>query len=145
MRDLDLLRQILGKKKVSWLGYSAGTWMGAYYATYFPKTLDKIVLDSNTEFTESWQKVFDNLPAGSELRFRVDFLPWVAKYDNVFHLGKTAEEVRQSYETTRARLVEQPATSAGRHRRHGGRAGRPDLQRACTARTPSRARPSWSR
>ncbi|MFD4641146.1 alpha/beta hydrolase [Lentzea sp. NPDC058436] len=110
VRDLDLLRQVLGKKKVSWLGYSAGSWMGAYYATYFPKTLDRIVLDSNTEFTESWQKVFDNLPAGSELRFRVDFLPWVAKYDNVFGLGKTAEEVRQNYEKTRARLVEQPVT-----------------------------------
>ncbi|MDX8053643.1 alpha/beta hydrolase [Lentzea sp. BCCO 10_0798] len=110
VRDLDLLRQVLGRKKVSWLGYSAGSWMGAYYATYFPKTLDKIVLDSNTEFTESWQKVFDNLPPGAELRFRVDFLPWVAKYDNVFQLGKTAEEVRQKYETTRARLAEQPLT-----------------------------------
>ncbi|USX51311.1 alpha/beta hydrolase [Lentzea sp. HUAS12] len=110
VRDLDLFRQVLGREKVSWLGYSAGSWMGAHYATYFPKTLDKIVLDSNTEFTESWQTVFDNLPAGSELRFRVDFLPWVAKYDNVFGLGKTAEEVRQNYEKTRARLTEQPVT-----------------------------------
>ncbi|GHH46105.1 alpha/beta hydrolase [Lentzea cavernae] len=110
VRDLDLLRQVLGKKKVSWLGYSAGTWMGAYYATYFPKTLDKIVLDSNTEFTESWQDVFDNLPAGAELRFRVDFLPWVAKYDTVFQLGKTAEEVHRTYESTRTRLEEQPGT-----------------------------------
>ncbi|MEV6244131.1 alpha/beta hydrolase [Lentzea sp. NPDC051838] len=110
VRDLDLLRQILGRKKVSWLGYSGGSWMGAYYATYFPKTLDKVVLDSNTEFTESWQTVFDNLPAGAERRFRVDYLPWVAKYDNVYHLGKTAEEVRQAYEGLRARLVEQPVT-----------------------------------
>ncbi|WP_439661287.1 alpha/beta hydrolase [Lentzea sp. HUAS TT2] len=108
VRDLDLLRQLLGRKKVSWLGYSAGTWMGAHYATFFPKTLDKIVLDSNIEFTESWQTAFNNLPAGSELRFRTDFLPWVAEYDTAFGLGKTAEEVRQSYETTRARLVEQP-------------------------------------
>ncbi|HEX8869802.1 MAG TPA: alpha/beta hydrolase [Lentzea sp.] len=110
VRDLDLLRQILGRQKVSWLGYSAGSWMGAYYATYFPKTLDKVVLDSNTEFTESWQEVFDNLPAGVERRFRVDYLPWVAKYDNVFHLGKTAEEVRQVYERTRTKLAEQPVT-----------------------------------
>ncbi|MGW6446473.1 alpha/beta hydrolase [Lentzea sp. NPDC055074] len=110
VRDLDLLRQVLGKKKVSWIGYSGGSWMGAYYATYFPKTLDKVVLDSNTEFTESWQKVFDNLPPGAELRFRTDFLPWVAKYDSVFGLGRTAEEVRQKYESTRARLAEQPVT-----------------------------------
>ncbi|GGM81005.1 peptidase [Lentzea pudingi] len=110
VRDLDLLRQVIGRKKVSWVGYSGGSWMGAHYATYFPKTLDKVVLDSNTEFTESWQEVFDNLPPGAELRFRADFLPWVAKYDAVFHLGKTAEEVRQTYESTRARLAEQPFT-----------------------------------
>ncbi|PWK89383.1 alpha/beta hydrolase family protein [Lentzea atacamensis] len=110
LKDLDLLRQVLGKKKVSWLGYSGGSWMGAYYATYFPKTLDRIVLDSNAEFTGPWQGVFDDWGMGFERRFRVDFLPWVAKYDNVFHLGKTGEEVRQAYERTRAKLAEQPVT-----------------------------------
>ncbi|RAS60770.1 alpha/beta hydrolase family protein [Lentzea atacamensis] len=110
VKDLDLLRQVLGKKKVSWLGYSGGSWMGAYYATYFPKTLDRIVLDSNAEFTGPWQGVFDAWGMGFERRFRVDFLPWVAKYDNVFHLGKTGEEVRQAYERTRAKLAEQPVT-----------------------------------
>jgi len=110
VKDLDLLRQILRKPKVSWLGYSGGSWMGAYYATYFPKTLDKIVLDSNAEFTGPWQPVFDDWGMAFERRFRVDFLPWVAKYDNVYHLGKTGEEVRQAYERTRAKLSEQPVT-----------------------------------
>ncbi|KOV78925.1 alpha/beta hydrolase [Nocardia sp. NRRL S-836] len=110
VKDLDLLRQLLGRKKVDWLGYSGGSWMGAYYATYFPKTLDKIVLDSNTQFTAPWQSVFGDWGLGFERRFRVDFLPWVAKYDNVYHLGKTAEEVRQSYERTRAKLAQQPVT-----------------------------------
>ncbi|WP_112262068.1 alpha/beta hydrolase [Lentzea terrae] len=110
VKDLDLLRQILGKKRVSWLGYSGGSWMGAYYATYFPKTVDRIVLDSNAEFTGPWQAVFDDWGMGFERRFRVDFLPWVAKYDHVYHLGKTGEEVRQVYERTRAKLAEQPVT-----------------------------------
>ncbi|MCX2949812.1 alpha/beta hydrolase [Lentzea sp. NEAU-D7] len=110
VKDLDLLRQVLGKQKVSWLGYSGGSWLGAYYATYFPRTLDKIVLDSNVDFTSPWQEAFDDWGMGFERRFRVDYLPWVAKYDSVFHLGKTAEEVRQSYERTRAKLNEQPVT-----------------------------------
>ncbi|MEU3650123.1 alpha/beta hydrolase [Lentzea sp. NPDC034063] len=110
VKDLDLLRQVLGKKKVSWLGYSGGSWMGAYYATYFPKTLDRIVLDSNVDFTLPWQPIFDDWGMGFERRFRVDFLPWVAKYDSVYHLGKTGEEVRQSYERTRAKLNAQPVT-----------------------------------
>ncbi|MET9224984.1 alpha/beta hydrolase [Lentzea sp. NPDC003310] len=110
VKDLDLLRQVLGKKKVSWLGYSGGSWMGAYYATYFPKTLDKIVLDSNVDWTLPWQPIFDDWGMAFERRFRADFLPWVAKYDDVYHLGKTGEEVRQSYERTRAKLNEQPVT-----------------------------------
>jgi pimeloyl-ACP methyl ester carboxylesterase len=110
VKDLDLLRQLLGKKKVSWLGYSGGSWMGAYYATYFPKTLDRIVLDSNADFSGPWQPVFDDWGMGFERRLRVDFLPWVAKYDSVYHLGKTGEEVRQAYERTRAKLAEQPVT-----------------------------------
>ncbi|MET8761406.1 alpha/beta hydrolase [Lentzea sp. NPDC004782] len=110
VKDLDLLRQLLGRKKVDWLGYSGGTWMGAYYATYFPKTLDKIVLDSNTQFTAPWQAIFGDFGMGFERRFRVDFAPWVAKYDDVYHLGKTGEEVRQAYERTRAKLAQQPVT-----------------------------------
>ncbi|MEU3650124.1 alpha/beta hydrolase [Lentzea sp. NPDC034063] len=110
VKDLDLLRQVLGRKKVDWLGYSGGSWMGAYYATYFPKTLDKVVLDSNTEFTGTWNSVFGDFGMGFERRFRVDFAPWVAKYDDIYHLGKTGEEVRQSYERTRAKLAQQPVT-----------------------------------
>ncbi|MGZ3142770.1 alpha/beta hydrolase [Lentzea chajnantorensis] len=110
VKDLDLLRQLLGRKKVSWLGYSGGSWLGAYYATYFPKTLDKVVLDSNAEFTAPWQAVFGDWGMGFERRLRVDFLPWVAKYDSVYHLGKTADEVWQTYERTRRKLNEQPVT-----------------------------------
>ncbi|MFD9706258.1 alpha/beta hydrolase [Lentzea sp. NPDC059081] len=110
VQDLDLLRQVIGRKKVDWLGYSGGSWMGAYYATYFPKTLGKVVLDSNTDFTGPWQGVFGDFGMGFERRFRVDFLPWVAKYDDVYHLGKTGEEVRQAYERTRAALSRQPVT-----------------------------------
>ncbi|MFI6096849.1 alpha/beta hydrolase [Lentzea sp. NPDC051213] len=110
VKDLDLLRQVLKRKKVDWVGYSGGSWMGAYYATYFPKTLDKIVLDSNTQFTAPWQAVFGDFGLGFERRFRVDFAPWVAKYDHLYHLGKTGEEVRQTYERTRAKLAEQPVT-----------------------------------
>jgi pimeloyl-ACP methyl ester carboxylesterase len=108
VRDLDLLRHLLGREKINWIGYSGGTWMGAYYATYFPNRVDKFVLDSNTEFTSTFQTVFDSYVMGFERRFRVDFLPWVAKYDSLYHLGTTGEQVRQNYEQLRAKLVAQP-------------------------------------
>ncbi|MBW4716508.1 alpha/beta hydrolase [Saccharothrix obliqua] len=108
VRDLDLLRHLLGRDKVNWIGYSGGTWLGAYYATYFPNRVDKFVLDSNTEFTTSFQDIFDEFGRGFERRFRVDFLPWAAKHDDVYHLGTTAEQVRRKYEEARAKLAKDP-------------------------------------
>ncbi len=108
VKDLDLLRHLLGRDKISWIGYSGGTWLGAYYATYFPNRVDKFVLDSNTDFTATFQDIFGEFGRGFERRFRVDFLPWVAKYDNVYHLGTTGEQVRLKYEQTRAALAENP-------------------------------------
>ncbi|MEU5693664.1 alpha/beta hydrolase [Actinosynnema sp. NPDC020468] len=113
VKDLDLLRHLLGREKISWLGYSGGTWMGAYYATYFPNRVDRFVLDSNTNFVSTWQDVFDNFPYAFERRFRTDFTPWVAKYDGLYHLGGTAEQVRQTYEATRAKLVTNPIRLPG--------------------------------
>jgi pimeloyl-ACP methyl ester carboxylesterase len=110
VKDLDLLRQVLGRKKVSWIGYSGGTWLGAHYTAYFPKTLDKVVLDSSNDVTARFEEVFGDWAMGFERRFRVDFLPWVARHDDVYHLGKTAEEVRRAYENTRAKLARQPVT-----------------------------------
>jgi pimeloyl-ACP methyl ester carboxylesterase len=46
-RDMDRIRQALGEQKVSYLGYSYGTHLGAVYTTLFPHRGDRIVLDSN--------------------------------------------------------------------------------------------------
>ncbi len=44
-RDLDLLRAILGDKKLNYLGYSYGTLLGATYAELFPEKTGRLVLD----------------------------------------------------------------------------------------------------
>ncbi|PRY34369.1 alpha/beta hydrolase [Umezawaea tangerina] len=108
VRDLDLLRHLLGRDKVNWVGYSGGSWLGAYYATYFPQRVDKFVIDSNAEFTSTFQTVFESFGYAFERRFRTDFLPWVARHDDLYHLGTTGETVRQNYEYARARLAANP-------------------------------------
>lgn len=106
--DLDLLRALLRRTTIDWLGYSGGTWLGAAYATYFPSRVGRFVLDGNTEFTTTWQRSFAWQPRGFERRFRVDYLPWVARYDELFGLGRTAEAARRQYESLRARLAAAP-------------------------------------
>lgn len=46
-RDMDRIRIALGESKISYLGTSYGTSLGAVYATLFSKRSDRFVLDSN--------------------------------------------------------------------------------------------------
>jgi pimeloyl-ACP methyl ester carboxylesterase len=109
VQDIDLIRQLLGFDKIDFVGYSGGTWMGAYYQTYFPQHVGRFVLDSNTEFTKPWLDTFAAQPAAFQRRFEQDFATWAAKYDDKLHLGMTSRQVVRNYEKLRAALKKQPA------------------------------------
>ncbi|HVK35987.1 MAG TPA: alpha/beta fold hydrolase, partial [Microlunatus sp.] len=57
--DLDFLRQLLEKDKVksypvlNYVGYSYGTWLGAWYADTYPSKVGRFILDSNMQWTSS--------------------------------------------------------------------------------------------
>lgn len=44
-RDLDVLRALMGDDKLNYLGFSYGTLIGTTYASLFPKTVGRMVLD----------------------------------------------------------------------------------------------------
>ncbi|KWW98821.1 TAP domain containing protein [Carbonactinospora thermoautotrophica] len=108
VRDMDLIRSLLGARKINYLGYSGGTRLGAYYATVFPDRVDRFVLDSNNEFTASWEESLNWQPLGFERRFNEDFLAWIAKHDKTYHYGRTARQARARWEARRAALQQSP-------------------------------------
>ncbi|HZX04453.1 alpha/beta hydrolase [Kribbella sp.] len=110
VQDMDLIRQLLGYDKIDYVGYSGGTWIGAYYQTYFPEHAGRFVLDSNTDFTGSWLDTFSGQPQAFERRFREDFATWAAKYNADLHLGSTPGAVLRLYERLRRALKAAPAT-----------------------------------
>ncbi|NUR96701.1 MAG: alpha/beta fold hydrolase [Kribbellaceae bacterium] len=110
VQDMDLIRQLLGFDKMDYVGYSGGTWLGAYYQTYFPEHVGRFVLDSNTDFSGTWLDTFAAQPQAFERRFREDFAPWAAKYDDQLQLGSTPGDVIRVYERLRRSLKAQPAT-----------------------------------
>jgi pimeloyl-ACP methyl ester carboxylesterase len=66
-RDLDVLRAVLGDKKLNYLGYSYGTYLGTIYANLYPKKTGRLVLDgaldpaaSNFEVTKVQSVGFEN-------------------------------------------------------------------------------------
>jgi pimeloyl-ACP methyl ester carboxylesterase len=66
-RDMDILREALGEKKLNYMGKSYGTYLGALYASLFPNNIGRVVLDgavdptiSNFEQTKTQAVGFDN-------------------------------------------------------------------------------------
>ncbi|MDX6738186.1 alpha/beta hydrolase [Actinocorallia sp. A-T 12471] len=112
VHDLEWIRRNLrdssGKqvKKIDWLGFSGGTWLGAHYARYFPQHSRRFVLDSNVDFTSTWKKAADRQPKGFQDRFVKQFAPWAAKNDKTFGLGTTASAVIARYEEIRTAIAE---------------------------------------
>ena len=52
VRDLDLLRHLVGEDKLSYLGSSYGTKIGALYAELFPTRVGRLVLDGAVNITD---------------------------------------------------------------------------------------------
>jgi pimeloyl-ACP methyl ester carboxylesterase len=52
-RDLDLLRAVLGDKKLNYLGYSYGTFLGSTYADLYPEKVGRVVLDGALDPTST--------------------------------------------------------------------------------------------
>ena len=52
-RDMELLRQALGDKKLNYMGISYGTYLGTLYAQEFPQNVGRFVLDGAIDLTIS--------------------------------------------------------------------------------------------
>lgn len=102
VRDIDLVRGLMGFPTFDYIGYSGGTWLGSHYATYFPKRTGNFILDSNVDFTRSWQNTFIVQPLGFQRRFEKQFLAWMARHPDRWSFGETAEQAEANYELTRA-------------------------------------------
>ncbi|HEU5484611.1 MAG TPA: alpha/beta fold hydrolase, partial [Microlunatus sp.] len=111
--DLDFLRQLLAKNQarsypvLNYIGYSYGTWLGAWYADSYPKNVGRFILDSNMQWTSS---MYTNqaLDSVSFQRRRDKMLfPYLARHNADFGLGKSAKSVKKKYESTRKKLAKQ--------------------------------------
>jgi pimeloyl-ACP methyl ester carboxylesterase len=91
-RDMDVVRAVLGEEKLSYLGYSYGTYLGAVYLQMFPDRADRIVLDSAVDPVGYGPRLLrDNGPtAAVALR---DWAGWVAQRHDEYRLGTTTGRV----------------------------------------------------
>lgn len=91
-RDMDMIRAALGEPKLSYLGYSQGSYLGAVYIQLFPRRADRIVLDSAINPALSGTRVLRDAGPGREAQLR-EWAAWAAARDAAYHLGTTADAV----------------------------------------------------
>ncbi len=115
-RDMDAIRRALGQKKISYFGYSYGTYLGAVYATMYPGHVRRMVLDSVVKPSGVWYQ--DNLDQNVAFEKRIRaYFAWIARHHDVYKLGDTEQEVAAAYAKARAALKAKPID---------GRSGRPN-------------------
>jgi pimeloyl-ACP methyl ester carboxylesterase len=111
-RDMDRIRAALGEQKISYLGYSYGTYLGAVYASLFPRRGDRIVLDSAVDPDRVWHDTWKLFGIGTALRLP-DFTSWAANRDDVYQLGATPDAVRRTFFRIAEALDREPLVLPG--------------------------------
>jgi pimeloyl-ACP methyl ester carboxylesterase len=112
-RDLDSIRAAFGVSKITYYAFSYGTYLGQVYATLFPSHVRRMVLDSTVDPTGVWYA--DNIAQDYAFQGRMNaFFAWTAKNDATYHLGATADAVRQAWYQARGMLAASPIDVSGR-------------------------------
>jgi pimeloyl-ACP methyl ester carboxylesterase len=140
VRDLDLLRHLVGDSKINYFGSSYGTRIGAIYAELFPQRVGRMVLDGAVN-VNSKSKI--NQVDGFE-RALHHFAAWCA--DEGCRLGAQRDEVLSKIKEFLDQLDQQPlAVDGGRtlsqqqgveavfYAMYGGLSSWPELRDALTA------------
>lgn len=105
-RDRDRIRVALGEAKISYLGHSYGTSLGAVYATLFPRRGDRNVFDSNMGPGGYDVTAFRSFARGMADRFP-DFAAYAAEHP-AYGLGSTPERVTAKFFELATRLDAEP-------------------------------------
>ncbi len=96
--DMDFIRHLLGQKKLSYVGYSYGTWLGAAYGNTFAANAGPMLLDSATDVTEATlQRTWDLQPIARDRQFDMHMMNWIARQDATYKLGQDPNAIRKRY------------------------------------------------
>ncbi|MEV0281180.1 alpha/beta hydrolase [Streptomyces sp. NPDC050610] len=106
-RDMDLLRAVLGEKKLSYVGYSYGTYLGSVYTQLFPRRADRFVLDSAVDPARAWRGMIQWWAEGAEPAFD-RWTEWAAERSQKYDLGDTPKKVDRTLWDLVAQADEKP-------------------------------------
>ena len=110
-QDLDRLRQALGDSKLTYLGYSYGTAIGASYLDQFPTRVRAMVLDGALDPRLSWDGFLSGQSGGFEGAFDA-FLADCQRNDCPFR-NAVQGDLGKAYDALSARVDQHPLRGSG--------------------------------
>ncbi|MFF2325213.1 MULTISPECIES: alpha/beta hydrolase [unclassified Streptomyces] len=112
-RDLDLMRQVLGDKKLYYFGISYGTELGGVYAHLFPKNVGRAVLDGVVDPTLDYEQSSLGQAKGFQLALD-NFTKDCADRGAACKLpGSNGKEIEQGISELLGRLEKKPIPGLG--------------------------------
>ncbi|WP_433081497.1 alpha/beta hydrolase [Dactylosporangium sp. CA-052675] len=108
VNDMESIRKALGAQQINYYGFSYGTYLGQVYGTLHPDKVRRMVLDGNVDVRKVWYQA--NLDQDTNFQRNVEiWFGWLAKYDSVYHLGKTEKQVELRWYAEQQKLRSAPA------------------------------------
>ncbi|MET8825675.1 alpha/beta fold hydrolase [Streptomyces sp. NPDC004610] len=106
-RDMDVLRGALGERKISYLGYSYGSYLGQVYTQLFPGRTDRMVLDGVPSPAQYSQTLLSGNERAAQDALRA-WASWAAERDAVYGLGATRAQVLATVDRVLDAAAEEP-------------------------------------
>ncbi|MFD3694873.1 alpha/beta hydrolase [Streptomyces sp. NPDC058646] len=111
-RDMDTIRAVLGERKISYVGYSYGTYLGSVYTQMFPGRTDRFVLDSGVDPQRIWRDMVRVWASEAEPAF-ARWTGWAAERSGEHGLGDTPKKVSDTFWGLVARADREPIDFEG--------------------------------
>ncbi|PRH80407.1 peptidase [Streptomyces solincola] len=112
-RDMDLMRQVLGDRKLYYFGISYGTELGGVYAHLYPKTVGRAVFDAVVDPTSTAVSSALGQAKGFQLALDNFAKDCVARGDECKLPGGSVQEVEGFVTGLLAELEKKPITGLG--------------------------------
>ncbi|MEU6388013.1 alpha/beta hydrolase [Streptomyces sp. NPDC046939] len=113
-RDMDVIRAALGERRISYLGYSYGSYLGQVYTSMFPGRTDRLVLDGVIDPDAYGPRLLRGVGKANRHALQ-GWASWAAARDATYGLGRTRAAVLATVDRLQAAATRKPLR-IGEHR-----------------------------
>ncbi|WP_030893844.1 alpha/beta hydrolase [Streptomyces sp. NRRL S-474] len=111
-RDMDVVRAALGERRISYLGYSYGSYLGEVYTSMFPGRTDRVVLDGVIDPDRYSARLWRGVEGANRQALK-RWASWAAARDATYGLGRTRDRVLATIERVRVAAARTPLRLGG--------------------------------